>query len=270
LIGRDQAQGAHSQSSPLILLQEAVVLTALISDIHANREALTATLDQIKTKGADRIIVLGDIVGYGADPQFCCDQIRELQDKGAIVLRGNHDEAAAGAPYEMSAQARMAIEWTREQIDADAKAWLAHLPLSHEEAGTLFVHANGWSPGHWAYINQAADAERSMRRTGHRLTVCGHTHQPAIFHMPAHRPAALFVPVSGIAIPLVETRQWLAIAPAIGQPRDGDPAAGYILLDEARREMTYHRVPYDCERAAQKIRDAGLPIALADRLLKGR
>ena len=246
------------------------MLTALISDIHANREALTASLHHIQAMGVDRIIVLGDIVGYGADPQFCCDQVRELQQKGALIIKGNHDEAAAGRDNDMSPTAQAAIAWTREQIGPDEKDWLSHLPLTHEEPGTLFVHANGWAPSGWGYVNKAAEAERSMRRTGHRLTFCGHTHQPAVFHMSPHRPAALFVPVTGVAIPLIETRQWLAVAPAIGQPRDGDRAAGYILLDEARRQITYQRVPYDCETAAQKILAAGLPPSLAERLLKGQ
>lgn len=246
------------------------MLTALISDIHANREALTATLAHIRASGAERLIVLGDLVGYGADPLFCLDAIRQLAADGAIVLKGNHDEAAAGANNDMSAVAQSAIEWTRGQLGPDEKAWLSNLPLSYEEPGKLFVHANAWQPAGWGYIRSPAEAERSMRRTAQRLTFCGHTHQPAVFHMSANRPAALFVPVTGVAIPLIETRQWLAVAPAVGQPRDGNRAAGYILFDEARRQITYVRVPYDCETAAQKILAAGLPPTLAERLLKGQ
>ena len=245
------------------------MLTALISDIHGNREALTATLRHIREAGADGIVVLGDIVGYGADPVFCLDAVRELAAAGAPVLKGNHDEAAAGGDNDMNGLAQEAIVWTRAQLDAEAKAWLAGLPLSHEEPGRLFVHANGWSPAGWGYVRDAQEAERSMRRTAQRLTFCGHTHRPALFHMSARRPASLFVPVPHVAIPLVETRQWLAVVPAVGQPRDGNPAAGYALFDEARSELTYVRVPYDCERAAQRIRAAGLPDALAARLLKG-
>lgn len=246
------------------------MLTALISDIHANREALTATLNHVRGSGADRVIVLGDIVGYGADPLFCCDAIRALEADGALVLKGNHDEAAAGLDNDMNAVAQTAIAWTRDQLGPDDKQWLSALPLTAEEPGQLFVHANGWSPAGWGYVRAAADAERSMRRTAQRLTFCGHTHHPAVFHMSAHRPASLFVPVPGVAIPLIETRQWLAVAPAVGQPRDGNRAAGYILFDEARREITYTRVPYDCETAARKILDAGLPASLAERLLKGQ
>lgn len=245
------------------------MLTALISDIHANREALTATLSHVRTVGADRIVVLGDIVGYGADPLFCIDTVRALENEGAIILKGNHDEAAALGNNDMSANAQAAIEWTREQIGPEEKSWLAGLPLDRDEPGVLFVHANGWSPGGWGYVRTAAEAERSMRRTAQRITFCGHTHRPSVFQMSASRPASLFVPVTNVAIPLIETRQWLAVTPAVGQPRDGNPAAGYILFDDTRREMTYMRVPYDCERAAEKIRAAGLPVALAERLLKG-
>ena len=245
------------------------MLTALISDIHANREALTATLSHVRNAGADRIVVLGDIVGYGADPRFCIDTIRAMADDGALVLKGNHDEAAALGDNDMSANAQAAIEWTRNQLSAEDKNWLAGLPLAHDEPGLLFVHANGWSPGGWGYIRNAAEAERSMRRTAQRITFCGHTHQPAVFHMSTNRPAALFVPVTNIPIPLIETRQWLAVAPAVGQPRDGNPAAGYILFDDESRQITYVRVPYDYERAAEKICAAGLPLALAERLVKG-
>lgn len=245
------------------------MLTALISDIHANREALTATLTHLRAAGADRLVVLGDIVGYGADPLFCIDTVRQLEAEGAVVLKGNHDEAAAGADNDMSPNAQAAIQWTREQIGADEKSWLAGLELTFAEPENLFVHANGWSPAGWGYVRSAPEAERSMRRTAQRLTFCGHTHQPAVFHMSPSRPAALFVPVTGVAIPLIETRQWLAVAPAVGQPRDGNRAAGYMLFDDARRQITYVRVPYDCETAARKIRDAGLPAALGERLLKG-
>lgn len=246
------------------------MLTALISDIHANREALTAVLSHIRSAGADRIAVLGDIVGYGADPRFCLDTVRELAAGGAIVLKGNHDEAASGGETGMGGVAQAAIAWTREQLNIEEKAWLAGLPLTAQEPGTLFVHANGWAPSGWGYIRTAQEAERSMRRTKERLTFCGHTHQPSVFHMSANRPAALFVPVTGVAIPLVETRQWLAVTPAVGQPRDGNRAAGYILFDETRRQITYQRVPYDCEAASRKILAAGLPPSLAERLLKGQ
>lgn len=246
------------------------MLTALISDIHANREALTATLAHVRASGADRLVVLGDIVGYGADPVFCCDTVRALEAEGALVIRGNHDAAASGQDTDMGGLAKTAIDWTRDQIGADEKNWLANLPLQCAEPDTLFVHANGWSPGGWGYVRDAADAERSLRRTAQRLTFCGHTHQPAVFHMSRNRPAALFVPVTGIAIPLIETRQWLAVAGAVGQPRDGNPAAAYTLFDEAKRTITYLRVPYDGERAARKILAAGLPPFLAERLLKGQ
>lgn len=246
------------------------MLTALISDIHANREALTATLNHIRAAGVDRIAVLGDIVGYGADPLFCIDTVRQLESEGALVLKGNHDEAAAGLDNDMSANAQAAILWTREQLGSEEKSWLSNLALVSEETGRLFVHANGWAPGGWGYVRSAAEAERSMRRTAQRITFCGHTHQPAVFHMSPNRPASLFVPVTGVAIPLIESRQWLAVAPAVGQPRDGNRAAGYILFDEPRRQITYVRVPYDCESAARKILAAGLPAALAERLLKGQ
>lgn len=246
------------------------MLTALISDIHANREALTAVLQHVRAAGADRIVVLGDIVGYGADPLYCLDTVRELAAEGARVIKGNHDEAAAGINNDMSANAQAAIEWTRTQLGPQDKQWLADLPLSCAEPDVLYVHANAWAPAGWGYVRTPVEAERSLRRTAQKLTFCGHTHQPAVFHMASMRPAALFVPVTNVAIPLIETRQWLAVAGAVGQPRDGNAAASYILFDEKKRQITYARVPYDCEAAARKILAAGLPPSLAERLMKGR
>ena len=246
------------------------MLTALLSDIHGNREALTAVLAHVQAAGADRIVILGDIVGYGADPLFCCDTVRALEAEGALVIRGNHDAAAAGQETQMGGLAQTAIEWTRGKIGPDESLWLGNLPMSGEQADILFVHANGWSPGSWGYIRAAADAERSMRRTPQRLTFCGHTHQPAVFHMSRARPAALFVPVTNVAIPLIETRQWLAVTGAVGQPRDGNPAAAYTLFDDTKKQITYLRVPYDTESAARKISAAGLPPFLAERLMKGQ
>jgi diadenosine tetraphosphatase ApaH/serine/threonine PP2A family protein phosphatase len=260
----------HIFKAFLCVFHEASVLTAVISDIHANREALTAVLSHIRASGAERIVVLGDIVGYGADPEFCIDAVRQLEAAGAIVLKGNHDEAAAGLDNDMNATAQAAIAWTRDRLSTAEKTWLAGLPISSTEPGVLFVHANGWNPQGWGYIRTPQEAERSMRRTTERLTFCGHTHRPAVFHMSPNRPAALFVPVAGVTIPLIETRQWLVIAPAVGQPRDGNRSSGYVLYDSACREITFQRVPYDCETASRKILAAGLPPSLAERLLKGQ
>jgi len=243
---------------------------AVLSDIHGNLEALQACLDHASRMGAERHVFLGDYVGYGADPGPTLDLVRRFAARGAPALRGNHDEAAVGGDVAMNPLARAAILWTRAQLDAGQRAFLAALPFAAEEGDTLFVHANAWSPGDWGYVTGAIEAERSLSRCGARLTVCGHVHQPVLYHQAPGRPAAAFRPVAGEPMPLVRSRRWLAVVPAVGQPRDGDPRAGYAMLDPRRNELTMHRVAYDVETAAEKILAAGLPSRLAERLSLGR
>jgi diadenosine tetraphosphatase ApaH/serine/threonine PP2A family protein phosphatase len=241
---------------------------ALLTDIHANREALEACLADIRAMGADRLAFLGDIVGYGADPAACTAIVSREAEQGAIVLMGNHDEAVGRQDADLNADARAAIRWTAGQLSPEARGFLAGLPLMAEVAGSLLVHANGWAPGGWGYVNGPDEAERSMVRVPQRVTFCGHTHVPALYHLSPGRPAARHAPAPGIAIPLSSaSRRWLAVIGAVGQPRDGNPAACWALWDTVRQELTYRRVPYDAARASAKVRAAGLPERLAARLL---
>jgi diadenosine tetraphosphatase ApaH/serine/threonine PP2A family protein phosphatase len=246
------------------------MLVAVLSDIHANREALTACLDHAARAGAERLVFLGDYVGYGADPEAVLDVVREQAARGAVVLRGNHDEAASGVDMPMNGLARAAIAWTRARLDDAARAFLRDLPLTAREDDLLLVHANPWAPGDWGYVMGTVEAERGFARTDARVILCGHLHVPGVYHQAAGRPAAPFVPVAGEPVPLMSTRRWLAVVPAVGQPRDGDPRAGYALLDTTRAALTFQRVPYDVEAAAQKILAGGLPPRLAARLAEGR
>ena len=246
------------------------MLIALLSDIHGNREALDACLDHAGRMRADRYVFLGDYVGYGADPGSVLNTVRTYVARGAVALKGNHDEAAMdGRGLGMNPLARAAIAWTHGQIDPEGGAFLQGLPLAHREGERLFVHANACAPGEWGYVFEAIEAERSMRCTDARLTFCGHTHVPAVFHQPRGRPACAFRPVACAGVPLLPGRKWLAVIGSVGQPRDGDPAACYALLHHERNVLTYIRVPYDVETAAQKILDAGLPSPLAARLFGG-
>ena len=246
------------------------MLTAILSDIHGNREALEACLDDAARRGAQRLVFLGDFVGYGADPAWVIDRVRREVVAGATALRGNHDEAVFGGGAGMNPVARAAIDWTREQLDPDRLRFLADLPLTADEGRILYVHANAWAPGAWGYVTGPVEAERSLRCTGAHATFCGHTHVPALFQMASDRPAAGFRPVAGCPVPLLSQRRWLAVVPAVGQPRDGDADAGYALLDTDRGVVTFHRVAYDIEAAARKILAAGLPPRLAARLFEGR
>jgi diadenosine tetraphosphatase ApaH/serine/threonine PP2A family protein phosphatase len=206
----------------------------------------------------------------GADPEWVLDTVRAEVERGAVVVRGNHDEAV-GQPLErMNAAATLAIEWTRSRLDASQTEFLAALPYSVREGSMLFVHANAIAPKDWGYVRTEQDAERSLRRTDARSIFCGHTHAPALFPMSPMRPPAHFSPLPGREIPLLASRQWLAVIGSVGQPRDGNPAACYALLDPATATLSFHRVPYDVDKAARKVREAGLPESLWMRLLEGR
>jgi diadenosine tetraphosphatase ApaH/serine/threonine PP2A family protein phosphatase len=246
------------------------VLIALLTDIHANREAFDACLAHAERMRPDRYIFLGDYVGYGADPGYVVDLVRSYVTRGAVALRGNHDEAVLGSSTGMNDVARTAIEWTRAQLSDDQREFLADVPFDHEEDNCLFVHANAVAPHRWGYVTNRLQAARSLMATECRCVFCGHLHVPGVYHLAPNGRVGEFVPVPGAAIPLLPQRRWLAVVGAVGQPRDRNPDACYALLDTAESELTYVRVPYDVESAARKVREAGLPLSLSLRLELGR
>jgi diadenosine tetraphosphatase ApaH/serine/threonine PP2A family protein phosphatase len=246
------------------------VLLALFSDIHANRQAFSACLEAAHGRGAQRIVFLGDFVGYGGDPEWTVDTAIRLIADGAVAVRGNHDEAIATTSETMNAQAQVAIEWTRDRLSAPQRRFLAELPLSLEEEDRLYVHSEASAPSRWNYVQSATDAARSLIATPAHVTFCGHIHRPALYSISTTAKMTSFVPTSGVPIQLLRGRQWLAVLGSVGQPRDGDPAAAFAMYDTKSREITYCRVPYDVEAAARRIRENGLPAWLADRLFAGR
>ncbi len=243
---------------------------AILSDIHANREAMEACLADVARRGADRIVLLGDLVGYGADPAFVVDRAREMVAAGAIAIMGNHDEAAVGAHGGMNAAAEAAAAWTRGALDEEARGFLRRLPMEEEQGDILFVHADASDPEDWRYVQEAEDARRSLGGTEARVVISGHTHVPALFGLTAAAKLVAFRPVTDVPVPLTRPRRWQAVLGAVGQPRDGDPAACWGMLDTDAPSLTWHRVPYDVAAAAEKIRAAGLPEVLAQRLFRGR
>lgn len=243
---------------------------ALLADLHANREATTACLAQLRRLGYDRCALLGDFVGYGADPGWTIDTVQRLVDDGAFAVQGNHDEAViAGPTAQMHAQARDAIEWTRRQLDPAQLAFLGGLPLTIADEDRLYVHANAWAPGEWGYIASPMAAARSLAATDARITFCGHVHEPALYHSRPDGTAGHFQPRAGFATPLAASRRWLALPGSVGQPRDGNPAACCALLDIARSTLMFLRVPYDHDATAARIRASGLPESFAARLAGG-
>jgi diadenosine tetraphosphatase ApaH/serine/threonine PP2A family protein phosphatase len=245
------------------------MLIALLADLHANREALSASLADARRRGVCRYIFLGDYVGYGADPSWVVDQVMSYVERGAVAVRGNHDHAVFSFSEQMNPSAQAAIEWTRNQLDGSQRQFLHSLPFAIEEKHRLFVHASANDPANWPYVLGTHDAEASLNATGCRQTFCGHVHIPALYYLGAPGKIGYFVPVQGVGMPLSSRRKWLAVLGSIGQPRDHNPAACYALLDDERDLLTYIRIPYDTETAARKVREAGLPAGLSTRLQLG-
>ena len=246
------------------------VLIALFADIHANRQAFEACLAAARAAGADQIALLGDYVGYGADPEWAVDTVMELVDAGATAVLGNHDAAIDDPSDHMNAEAEIAIEWTRGELGAGGRKFLHALPLTFQAGNRLHVHADASAPRRFRYVLDSAAAARSLMATAAGITCCGHTHRPALYTLSATGKVTSFTPSTNVAIQLLPTRQWLAVIGSVGQPRDGNPAASYALFDTERLELTYRRTPYDIEAAADRIRSKGLPHRLADRLFVGR
>lgn len=247
-----------------------MTLVAILADVHGNREALDACLTQAYKQGAQRFVFLGDLVGYGADPGYVIDLAADYGTDGAIVIKGNHDAAIAEPSGSMNAYASAAIDWTRERLTPTQKDFLAALPLTAELPDTLLVHAEAANPRAWTYITHPIEAERSLRATSKRVTICGHVHCPQLYCKFSKELPAALIPTSAEPLSLGTEQKWLAVLGSVGQPRDDIPSAAYALYDDARTILTFHRAAYDIDRAAHKIRTVGLPPALADRLYLGR
>ena len=246
------------------------MLIAVITDLHANREALEACLAHAEKHNVTRYAFLGDLVGYGADPRWVLDKVMDYVRQGAWALIGNHDAGLLqGDRQGMNPTARKVVDWTRAQITAEQLDFIAKLPYRIEWEDILFVHANAWAPEKWEYIDGVMEATRSMHATKANITFCGHVHMPSLFHISLTGKTGEFTPAPEEGIPLSRQRRWLVIPGSAGQPRDGNPASCYATFDTEDQELTYYRVPYDTEKACQKIIAAGLPPALGHRLLHG-
>jgi diadenosine tetraphosphatase ApaH/serine/threonine PP2A family protein phosphatase len=245
------------------------VIIALISDVHGNFEALEACLKHAGLSGVDRHVFLGDHVGYGADPERVVDIIASYASQGAVVVKGNHDEAVEKTPRYMNDSVREVIDWTRKMLSEESKAFLAALPLCVREGEMCFVHASAASPERWDYIDSPAAAQRSIDAAQTVYTFSGHVHEQELYFRGAAEKMSVFRPMPGRAVPIGRHRQWLAIVGSAGQPRDNNPSVAYAQFDTERLKITFHRVPYDHLTAARKIREAGLPLSIAYRVEKG-
>jgi diadenosine tetraphosphatase ApaH/serine/threonine PP2A family protein phosphatase len=243
---------------------------ALFADIHGNREALDACLEHAHRRGAERFGFLGDLVGYGADPGYVIDTVAEYCSRGAFAILGNHDAAVLSEEANMNPYARAAVEWTREELDDLQKTFLERLSFGAEEEHVLFVHSEASAPADWIYVTDEDIAGRSMQATEKPVTICGHVHVPQLYRRTGEGPTIGTVPQANEPIAFDTSAKSLAVLGSVGQPRDENPNAAYALYDDTDMSLTYVRVDYDIERAAQKINDAGLPRLLAARLFVGR
>jgi diadenosine tetraphosphatase ApaH/serine/threonine PP2A family protein phosphatase len=246
---------------------------ALLSDIHANAQALEACLKHARAQGVDCFAILGDVVGYGAQPFEVVDQVMQLAAQGAVVIRGNHDAMAVlPDPADLSVGASTA-KWTHAQLNTVQRQFLANLPLKAQHDQTLFVHASAEWPERWRYIDRPEVAQACLDAAAtdqaHRVFV-GHVHHQFVYYRGTGRQLMSFKPTPGVPIPMPSHRQWVVTVGSVGQPRDGDPRAMYAMLDDAAQRLTFHRIPYDHTTAALAIRQAGLPEYFAKRLEDGR
>lgn len=247
---------------------------ALLSDLHANLQALEACLAHAQAQGAERLAFLGDLVGYGADPGPVVRRIMDLADQGALVLKGNHDDMAAHPPAGNTTLGESTAWWTHEQLDVVQRAFLAGLPMTVQDDRVLLVHATADEPALWRYVYDAQVAALSLEAAGKlegvRYVFGGHVHRQSLYYRGADDKLISFVPTAGVAVPVSARRHWLATIGSVGQPRDGSPKAMYAVFDTTQAQLTFHRVAYDHHAAAEAIRDAGLPDFFADRLELGR
>jgi predicted phosphodiesterase len=246
---------------------------AIISDIHSNLEALQAVLKDIESQGIKEIYCLGDVVGYGPNPRECVDLVMQCK----MVLLGNHDQGAMFDPDGFNASAERAIFWTREQLEkidnrqAKERRWefLAERPRTHKENGFLFVHGSARNPLNEYVFPEDIYNQRKMERIFalvDRYCFQGHTHVPGIFteNLQFHSPDEL-----NEASYKLDGRKTLCNVGSVGQPRDGDWRACYVLLDD--ETIRYRRVEYDIETTIKKIYAVpDLENFLGDRLREGR
>jgi diadenosine tetraphosphatase ApaH/serine/threonine PP2A family protein phosphatase len=243
---------------------------AVLSDIHSNRQALEAVLAAVEEAGVDQAWCLGDMVGYGADPDACTALIRERCD---TCLVGNHDLAVLGALdiSTFSEAAAAAVEWTRENVGAETLEFLGELEPTASIGDVGLFHASPRDPV-WEYVLSTDQAEAGLNAQEERVGLIGHSHIALFFvRSPGDRPgyAQGAQAEAGLEIELPEG-EWLLNPGSVGQPRDSDPRAAWLELDTDAWTVRWHRVEYDVGAAATAIRAAGLPPALADRLEVGR
>ena len=237
---------------------------ALFGDIHANLEALNAVLEDASEQGCTEWVCLGDIVGYNANPGECLELVKAME---CPVVKGNHDEDASGdhSLETMNPTAATALEWTREQLTSEQRDWLRALRMVRQVSDFTVVHSTLDQPQAWNYVTNKFDAMSNFSYQFTHVCFHGHTHVPRVFVR-----GARVKEVAAEAVEVEEGLKYFINIGSVGQPRDGDWRSCYVIYDLSTRLITFRRIEYDLETTQRKIRDAGLPPSLADRLADGR
>jgi diadenosine tetraphosphatase ApaH/serine/threonine PP2A family protein phosphatase len=241
----------------------------VLADIHANLPALEAVLTDGERQGFDQMLLLGDLVGYGAQPNEVLDRLANAPIAAAI--RGNHDRVAAGLDggEEFNPIARQCAEWTQHALTQGHATFVRSLPRGPVNATDWIEICHGTPYEEDAYVLDTLDALNALRATVQPLCLFGHTHVPLAF---LHAGGELNYRQTrhGFVLPVVPGWNYLVNVGSVGQPRDGDPRAAYGIVDDEKKDVSFFRVPYDVAAAQRAIRDAELPDALAKRLALGR
>lgn len=237
---------------------------ALFGDIHANWEALESVLADADEQGCDSYVCLGDVVGYNADPVKCLEKIREM---GCPVVKGNHDEDAGGehSLEMMNPTAAEALQWTRDQLSAEQREWLARMRMVRQVEDFTIVHSTLDQPNVWNYVTNKFDAMSNFSYQFTQVCFHGHTHVPRVFVRGTRVQEA-----APDIVAIEPGIKYFINAGSVGQPRDGEWKASYCIYDTDNKTVTFRRLEYDIETTQKKILDAGLPKILADRLAQGR
>lgn len=236
---------------------------AIFSDIHANMTALEEVISDATEQAVSSFACLGDIVGYGPHPGDCVTRIQELK---CVSVKGNHDEYVLDH-YDLTSfnsQAREALEWTRVNLSAGQKEWLGSLPYTKRLGRNLIVHATLENPETWEYVRNSFDASIAIRAQNTPVCFYGHTHVPVAYELAGN--SAKLLQTNKVTIQ--DGAKYLINTGSVGQPRDGDQRASYIIFDRATRTVEFRRVAYDVKAVADDITNAGLPHTLAERLIE--
>lgn len=239
----------------------------ILGDIHSNLSALGAVLEAMDEDGVERILSVGDVVGYGAAP---IETIEILREREVIVVKGNHDAACVGEldmtyfnPY-----ARQAVEWTQRQLDDNHIDWLTSLPMTYVGEHCCVSHGTFAFPERYDYVQSTDDADPSLDAMPRPVCFVGHTHVPVTILRLEEEPARTGYTTDD-EIDMDEIERALVNVGSVGQPRDEDPRAAYGLFDSEANRVWIKRIEYDIDHEAARIREAGLPPMLADRLFLG-